>query len=166
MSVLIYIENKCHLTEALGLSAEFRRNVALYDSHCLEFLQPYFSGLFLVVPPEVLDILGVGQVFLLCIVSMEFLKVVNLVFILHVTMVARSKSEVGQSRAIGDCFQPVFTGNKASVPRIEEVEDRADGGLFTGFAHTAGGFVVETVCLAYLVDCPCPRGIVIVKHEE
>lgn len=105
---------------------------------------------------EMLNILGVGQVLLCGIIAVVLLKVMDLVFILKVTMVSRAVTEIGQPFTCSESRQPVLPVNKSSVSSVEELKDCADGILLLAFTDSSIGFVVEAVCLADFVVCPCP----------
>lgn len=78
----------------LEIATEFRGDVALDNGHALQLLQSSLSEFFLIVTSEMLNILRVRQLFLGSLIAMEFLEMVDLVFILHVPMMSRSEAEV------------------------------------------------------------------------
>lgn len=79
----------------LSLLEELLRYVGLDDLHALELLEALHRKIFLVVPPEVLDIFGVVELLLCRIFAMVFLEVVDLVLILNVAVVAWTEPQIG-----------------------------------------------------------------------
>lgn len=90
MWVYIYINIKHHITErwSLEAAAEFCRNVGLDNSLLLQLVEPHLGSFQLIVLSEVLNIFRVYQILLCRIVSVELLKVVDLIFVLDVAMVS------------------------------------------------------------------------------
>lgn len=154
----MYIEKKhwnCEFN-SLKIPAELLRNIANDNLDLLQFFEGNSSILLLVMLAEMLNILGVGQVLLRGIIAVILLKVMDLVLILKVTMVSGAITEIGQPFTRSESGQPVLPVNKPSVSRVEELKHCEHGISLLDFTDSGIGFVVEAVCLADFVVCPCP----------
>lgn len=132
------------------------RNIVNDNLDLLQLFEGNSSILLLIMLAEMLNILRVGQVLLRSIIAVVLLKVMNLVLILKVTMVSGAVTEIGQPFTRSESRQPVFPVNKPSVSSVEELKHCADGILLLVLTDSGIGFVVEAVCLADFVLCPCP----------
>lgn len=150
----------------LHVSSELLRNIAHNHLHLLQLLKPK-SGIFLfIVLFEMLNVFGMSQVCLGGIVSVEFLKVVDLVLILNVAMVSGTEAQVGQPLTRSKALQPILFGDKSRVAGVKQREYSAHSVLFLVFTNTRIGLVIQAICLAYFIVGPLSRGVVVVKNEE
>lgn len=78
----------------LLLPEEFLRYVSVDDLHPFQLLEPLCCVFLLVVSSEVLNILGMREILLFRIIPMVFLEMMNLILILHVTVMARTEAKV------------------------------------------------------------------------
>lgn len=150
----------------LSLLEELLRYVGLDDLHALELLETLHRQIFLVVPPEVLNVFGVGELLLCRIFAMVLLEVVDLVLILNVAVVARTESQIGQPSALGDDAHPIVAGDEASIRGVEEREHLSQGLALAILCGTCIRLIVHAVCLAHFLGSPCPGFIIVVKGEE
>lgn len=140
--------------------------VRLHDLHTLELFEALHGKILLIMSPEVFDILGVGEVLLLCIFTVELFEVMDLIFIFNVTMMARSESKVGEPGSVRNETHPVVATDDARVGGIKDAEDFAKTLQLAILCHSRIGLVVHAVGLAHFLRGPHSRGIVIVEGEE
>lgn len=125
--------------------------------------------------PKMRNILGVRQVLLTGVITVEALKMVDLVLVLVVAVVAGAEAKVRQAPALGVVLHPLRARDEACFVRVEESEDVAQGVdlvLLCGRGGGGGGGSVgirggvEAVEVPDLASVPVAVGIEVVEVEE
>lgn len=150
----------------LCASSKLPGNVGLDDRHAVHLLLSFLLRLQLLMLPEVLDVFGVRQVFLSCVLVVVFLPVVNLVFVLIVTVVSRTVAKVGQREAFGDTNGVLCVRDGAAAVCVEELEHLVHGVLFLLRWDVLSGLILEAVGLEDVVARPLVAAVVVVEIEE
>jgi hypothetical protein len=118
------------------LFPEFGRNIRIHNAHALHGRQLLLLILQAIMFLEMRNILRVRQILFLGILSMELLKMVNLILVLVLAVMSWAQAEIGQAPPFVVMPQPLLLGDGARPLRIEEGEDVTDGVLFV---HLGGG---------------------------
>ena len=103
----------------LLLLPKLERNVVHHDLLFLFILDTLLFAFHGIVLAEVLNVLGMYQVLLACVLIMVLLEVMDLVLILIVTVMPRPETEIGQCLAILGMLEEGFSRDAARVRRIE-----------------------------------------------
>jgi hypothetical protein len=136
--------------------AEFLRDIPLDNG--LLLLSKYPVGLIFhqVVFLEVLDIFWMDQVLFPCVLVMEFLEVVDLIFVLVVAVMTRSQSKIRELLALTDLLRPLISSDDTALIGVEDLEDLEDRFVFLVCGCIFQRFVVQAVYPADLVGRPGP----------
>jgi len=119
----------------------------------------------MVVLPKVLDILWMCQILFLRILAVEFLEVMNIVFVLIITMMAWAKAEIKKPEIMGVALEEFFAGDFTGVVLVEECKDVLEDLLDVGFVYVVVR-VIEPVEASNFGSVPRTVAIEVVKGEE
>jgi hypothetical protein len=164
---------------------ELGRDVGLDNGLLAELLYPLLLGLHLLVLLEVLNVLGVREVFelgvlvmvprlsvpirirLMAVIADLLLPVMNLVFVLVVPVVPRPRAHVGQRLALGvDKVHKLVAANAPVAVLVEQGQDLA-GDLVSSLVRDVLVRVVhESVCPLNFLGLPAAVGVEVVQRKE
>lgn len=110
--------------------SEHRRDVPLDDSLLLFHLHPGFLVLSHLMFSEMLNVLRVDQILDLSVLVVEFLEMVDFVFIFVVSVVAGAQLGVGQLFARTARVDPGTACDQARTGRFKDLEDVENDAVF------------------------------------
>jgi hypothetical protein len=156
------------LFAACGLAApsKLHGNIGFYNRHAIHLFLPLLLRFQLLVFAEMFNILRVRQVFLARVLVVVFLPVVNLVLVLIVAVVARSKAEIRQREAFGYADSVLCVRDGAAAVCVEELEDFVHGVFFLLRGDVVGRLVFQAVGFEDVVARPLVAAVVVVEVEE
>lgn len=148
------------------MAPKFLRNVCLDNLHAVKLGLTFSFSIHLVVFPEVFDIFRVDQIFLGGVLAMIFFEVMNLILVLVVAVVSRTKTEVGQFDTVSLANNELGKRDTTTLVFVEQGEDFLNYLFFLCLRDILCAFVLQAVGLADIVRGPCAAAIVVVKVEE
>lgn len=101
-------------------SPKLLRDIGFHNLHAIQLLLPLGRLIHHIVFAEMLDILRVGEILLGGIGAVEFLEMVDFVFVLVVAVVAGAEAKVGQDDAVGAADGEFGKGDAAAAVVVEE----------------------------------------------
>lgn len=153
-------------TRRLCVAPKLHGDVGLDYGHAIHLLLPLLLCLHLLVLAEVLDVFGMRQVLLSGILIVVLFPVMDLIFVLVVSVMSRSKPEVGKRQTFGNADSVLCVGNGATAVAVEEPKDLVHSVLLLLRGNVTGRFVLQAVCFEDVVARPLVAAIVVVEVEE
>lgn len=146
--------------------SELGGDISVHDILLLFHDHPLFLLLHLVVHPEMLDILRMCQVFLFCIRSVKFLKMVYFILVLYISVMTRTHVEIRQRDAVARLLHEGLLGYTATLDRVEELHHFSYSAVFGVERDVLVTIVVHAVHPANLLRGPVAIVIEVVESEE